>query len=184
MAKAVKKLTESVFFMPKQKNIAIANSLKDKLSKAKSVVLTDYRGLTHKQSEELHRAVKIAGGEFVVAKNSLLRIASTSTDYELPTGELVGPSAALLAYEDELAPLKELAKTIKSLGLPKIKFGIISGQKYSETEVDAISKLPAKEVLQAQLVSRLSSPLYGLAYSLNYTLQKLVIVLEGVKNRV
>lgn len=159
--------------MPKQQNIAIATSLKEKLSKAKSVILTDYRGLTHKQAEDLHRAVKSAGGEFIVAKNSLLKIAGGY--------QLTGPTAALIAYEDELAPLKELAKTIKNLSLPKIKLGFIGGKEYSDTEIDRIAKLPAKEVLQAQLVNRLSSPLYGLAYSLNFNLQKLVSVLGQIK---
>lgn len=162
--------------MANQKNIDIATSLKDKLSKAKSVVLTDYRGLTHKQAEDLHRAVKKAGGEYLVAKNSLLKIAG---GYQLS-----GPTAVLLAYEDELAPLKELAKTIKNLTLPKIKLGFIGGKEYSDTEIDTIAKLPAKEALQAQLVSQLSSPLYGLAYTLNANIAKLVYVLKGVKPNV
>ena len=75
--------------MANAKNIAIVTSLKDKLSKAKSIVLADYRGLTHKQSEELHRNVKKAGGEFVIAKNSLLKIAGGY--------ELTGPTGAILA---------------------------------------------------------------------------------------
>ena len=63
--------------MANLKNRTIVSELSEKIKKAKAVVLTDYRGLTHKQSEELHQAIKKAGGEFVVAKNSLLRIAST-----------------------------------------------------------------------------------------------------------
>lgn len=166
--------------MPKQKNIDTVATLSEKLGRAKSVVLTDYRGLTHKQSEELHKNVKKAGGEFLVAKNSLLRITSSTTNYELQTPDLVGPSAALLAYEDELAPLKELYKTIKNLSLPKIKFGFIGNKKYSDTEIDQIAKLPGKETLQSQLVSRLNSPIYSLVYSLSYNLQKLTYVLSQI----
>lgn len=158
--------------MANAKNIAIATSLKEKLSRAKSVVLTDYRGLTHKQAEELHRNVKKAGGEFLVAKNSLLKIAGG--------WELKDPTAALLAYEDELAPLKELFKTIKTLSLPKIKFGFIDSKEYSKIEIETIAKIPSQEVLRGKLVSQLFSPLYGLAYSLNYNLQKLVFVLKAV----
>ena len=159
--------------MASAKNIAIVASLKDKLSKAKSVVLTDYRGLTHKQSEELHRAVKKVGGEFVVAKNSLLRI---SGGYQA-----TGPTGALIAYEDELAPLKELFKTIKALGLPKIKSGTIGGVVYDEADVTRIAKLPNQDVLRGQLVGQLNSPIYGFVYSLNYNLQKLVLVLSKVE---
>ncbi len=159
--------------MANAKNIAIASSLSEKLSKAKSVVLTNYRGLTHKQAEELHRNVKKVGGEFVVAKNSLLKIAGGY--------QLTGPTGALLAYEDELAPLKELFKTVKSLSLPKVKFGFIGTKQYSDIEIETIAKLPSKEILRGQVVSRLSGPIYGLVYSLNYNLQKLVYVLGQIK---
>ena len=176
--------------MANAKNIAIVALLKEKLAKAKSVVLTDYRGLTHKQSEELHRNVKKAGGEFVVAKNSLLEIASQSSTYNLEPRTLSGPTGAILAYEDELAPLKELFKTIKSWSLPagrqvpKIKFGTISGIVYNEVEIDRIAKLPSQDILRGKLVNQLNSPIYSLVYSLNFNIQKLVYVLEGVKNHV
>lgn len=168
--------------MASQRNIAIAASLKEKLSRAKSVVLADYHGLTHKQAEDLHKAVKKVGGEFVVVKNSLFSIASSSSHYPLASpADLVGPTAALLAYEDELAPLKELFRVIKSLTLPKIKFGFIFGERYSGSEVETIAGLPSKEVLLGQSVSRLNSPLFGLSYSLNYNLQKLAYILGQMR---
>lgn len=167
--------------MPKAKNITTVSDLKEKLSRAKSVVVTDYRGLTHKQLEELHRVLKKVNAEYLVVKNSLLRISSQDTNYQLLTTDLTGPTAALLSYDDEIAPLKELAKTIKNLSLPKIKFGFISGSRYSDQEVESIAKLPGKEVLQGQLVSRLSSPMSGLVYSLNYNLQQLAYVLANIK---
>lgn len=166
--------------MANSKNIAIATSLAEKFSKAISVVLADYRGLTHKQSEDLHRAVKKVGGEFVIAKNSLLQIASQSSHYNLEPKTLVGPTAALFAFEDELAPLKELFKIIKTLSLPKVKFGFISGKKYSDLEVEVIAKLPGQDILRGQVVGRLNGPIYGLVYSLNYNLQKLVYVLSKI----
>lgn len=162
--------------MANAKNIAIASALSEKLSRARSVVLTDYRGLTHKQAEELHRNVKKAGGEFIVAKNSLLKIAGGY--------QLTGPTGALLAYEDELAPLKELFKTIKTLSLPKVKFGFIGTKEYSDSEIETLAKLPSKETLQGQVVSRLSGPIYGLVYALNANFAKLVYVLKGVKPNV
>ena len=137
--------------MPKPKNISVVSDLKDKVEKAKSVVVTDYRGLTHKQSEELHRNLQKVGGQFVVVKNSLWRIAAKDTGYKLEPSELTGPSAILLAYEDELAPLKELAK------------------------------LPGKDVLQTMLVSTMSRPIYDLLYTLNGNLNKLVYVLSQIK---
>lgn len=167
--------------MPKAKNITIATELKEKLGKAKSLVLTDYRGMTHKQAEDLHRFVKKAEAEYVVVKNSLLCVASKDTRYKIQdTKDLIGPTGALLSYGDEILPLKELAKFIKTTTLPKIKFGYVGGQRYSGIDIENIAKLPGKEVLQGQLVGRLSSPIFGLVYSLNYNISKLVYILGQI----
>ncbi|MCL5432278.1 MAG: 50S ribosomal protein L10 [Patescibacteria group bacterium] len=156
--------------MANQKNIDIVSSLSEKLSRAKSVVLTDYRGLTHKQSEELHRAVKKVGGEYVIAKNSLLKIACLPAGRPVPN--LTEPTGALLAYDDALAPLKELFKTVKTLGIPKVKFGFIENKEYSGSEIETIAKIPSREILLGQLV-----------FTLNYNIQQLAYVLDQVKNQ-
>lgn len=150
--------------MPKQKNVAVVASLKEKLARAKSVVLTDYTGLNHKQSEELHKKVKAVGGEFLVVKNSLLKIASENKTV------CSGPSAVLLAYDEELSPLKELYKFIKTAALPKIKMGIINDITYDEIAVTRLASLPDRKTLLGQF-----------AYALNGNLQKLAYVLTQIK---
>ncbi len=160
--------------MPKTKNITVVSELKDKVAKSKSIVVTDYQGLTHKQAEDLHKTVKLSGGEYMVVKNSLLKIASDGI-------ESTGPTAILLAYEDELAPLKDLAKFAKTTSLPKIKFSMFSGVRYDDKQTEAMSKLPGKQELQGMVVGRLNGPIYGLVYTLNANLNKLVYVLSQIK---
>lgn len=167
--------------MPKPANITIANELKEKVAKAKGIVLTDYRGLTHKQSEELHKAIRATNGDYVIVKNSLLKIAAKDSAYTFEKEDVIGTTAALFAYEDELATLKELFKFAKTNTLPKVKLGYISGKKYSDKEIDAIAKLPSKQVLQGKVVSALSGPLYGMMYVLNGNISKLVYVLANIK---
>lgn len=147
--------------MPKVKNIAVVASLKEKLARAKSVVLADYTGLTHKQSEELHKKVKAVGGEFLVVKNSLLKIASENKTV------CSGPTAALLAYDEELSPLKELYKFIKTAALPKIKMGIINNVIYDEIAVTRFATLPDRKTLYSQLLFALNGNLQKLAYALS-----------------
>ena len=166
--------------MPKQKNIDSVSELKTKVDKSKAIFLADYRGLTHKQLEELHKAVKKVEGEFVVIKNSLLR-RSLNTEYRIPDTSLTGPTAALFAYSDELSPLKELFKFIKAHSLPKMKLGLMGAVVYDESQVATLAKLPSQEILRGQLVSGLSGPVYGLVYALNGNLQKLVTVLGQIK---
>jgi large subunit ribosomal protein L10 len=167
--------------MPKSRNINSVLELKDKVAKAKSLVIADYRGMTHKQAEALHTEVKKSGGEFLVVKNSLLRIAAKDSAYAMEVSELTGTNGALFSYEDELAPLKDLFKLVKTTSLPKIKFGFVGGNRYDDKQIDALSKLPGKQQLQAMVVSRMSGPLYGLMYALNGNIQKLVYVLTKIK---
>lgn len=167
--------------MPKSRNISSVIELKEKVAKAKSLVIADYRGMTHKQAEQLHAEVKKSGGEFIVVKNSLLRIASKDTAYSMEVSDLTGTNGALFSFDDELAPLKDLVKFVKTTTLPKVKFGFVGGNRYDNTQIDALSKLPGKEQLQGMVVSRMSGPLYGIMYALNGNLQKLVYVLTNIK---
>ncbi len=167
--------------MPKQANITIANELKEKVAKAKGLILTDYRGLTHKQSEELHRALKKTDADYVIVKNSLLKIATQDSAYTFNSNEVTGTTAALFSYADEIVSLKELFKFAKTTTLPKVKLGFVSGKKYDALQIESIAKLPGQEILRAHLLGRMSGPLYGLVYNLNGNLQKLVYVLSQVK---
>lgn len=182
--------------MPKQKNIDAVARLKDKVSRAKGIYLTDYRGLTHKQLENLHKNVKKADGEYVVVKNSLLKLSlgsqftvkkvhsnENSTVNSEPglTINLTGPTGVLFSYADEINPLKELFKFIKTTTLPKVKAGLVGENVYDESQVATLSKLPTKEVLRGQVVSRLSGPMYGLVYALNGNLNKLAYILNNIK---
>ena len=146
--------------MPKAKNIQVVDELKPKLEKAKGLVLTDYQGLTHKQMEDLHKALRKVDAEYVVVKNSLLKIASKNT------AASTGPTAVVLSYGDELSPLKELFKFIKTYSLPKIKGGTIYNTSYDAAQITRIASLPSKEGLIAQLLFTLNANTQKLAYLL------------------
>ncbi len=160
------------------KKEGIVAELLTKKEKAKAVFFTNYQGLTHRQIEDLKKGIKVADAEFVVAKNSLLHKAMPDVK-EVET--LEGPTGTIFAYGDFVAPLKEVAKSIKLLTLPTIKFGILEGKVFSGEEVLKISALPTREVLLAQVVGGLKSPIAGLHRALNWNLQKLVMTLKAVE---
>lgn len=162
------------------KKEGIVNALLDKKGKAKAVIFTNYQGLTHKQIEELKKGIKKAEAEFVVAKNSLLQKAMTEIK-EVET--LEGPTGTIFAYSDIVAPLKEVAKAIKQFSLPTIKFGVLAGQILNGEEILKISALPTREVLLAQFVSGMKTPLFGLHRALSWNLQKLVMTLSEVQKK-
>lgn len=164
---------------------AIVGALKDKLDKAKSFFLTDYRGLTHQQLEALRKLLKREKAEFLIAKNTLLKKTLTDRNqkaYEGLFGHLNNPTATLFAYGDVISAIKALSDFAKLNALPKIKGGFLDGKVATEADFQKIATLPPLDILLATLVMRLQSPLSGLHYALNWNLQKLVLVLNSVKN--
>lgn len=172
--------------MPNQQKIDQVKNLTEKLGKAKAFFLADYRGLTHQQLETLRRALKKVEGEFVVAKNTLLKIAlkeSLKKKEEQLETELKNPTATLFAYGDEIAPIKSLADFIKIHQLPKIKIGIFGGKISTEADFKKLASLPTRDVLLATLAMRLKGPVYGLHYAMRWNLGGLVRALDQVKKK-
>ena len=165
----------------RQKKIDIVADLNQKLAKAKAVIFTNYQGITHKQLEALKKAIKPLDAEYVVAKNSLVLRALDENKIKLE-GEnpLEGPTGTMLIYADVVAPLKQLAKTIKELGMPSVKLGIMENKFLTGEQILRISTLPSRETLLAQIAAGLKSPISGLHRALNWNLQKLVMTLGAV----
>lgn len=166
----------------KEKKVAIVAEVKEKVDRAKAMVFTDYTGLTHQQLETLKKEIKKADAEFVVAKNTLVKLAlgdkasGQEDKFEKPTG-------TMFLYGDVVTPLKALAKMVKEMEKPSIKFGLFDGKVMTDKEVLKLSTLPSREVLLAQLAGMLKSPISGLHRAMNWNLQKLVMTLAAVEKQ-
>lgn len=165
----------------RQKKEQIVAELLEIAKKAKGFVFTNYQGMTHKQIEELKKELKKAEANLVVAKNTLLNRVLESVGHKLESSTFQNPTATLFIQNDVVAPLKALAKSIKTLKLPLIKSGIIEGKVLAETEILRLSTLPSREVLIAQVIGGMKSPLYGLHRALNWNIQRLVLTLNAIQ---
>lgn len=166
------------------KKVQLVQSFSEKLAKAKSLVLSDYSGLSVSQQEQLRKQIKEAGGEFTVVKNTLLKLAleKCGLPRELAESEsLRGPTATLLAFEDEIAPIKILAQFSQEFEVPQVKAGIFEGRPISKEAILELAKIPGRQELQAQLLWTLGSPITGLAYVLEANLRSLVYILKSIK---
>lgn len=161
----------------------IVARLIDKFDSSNSLVFADYQGLTNKQIEDLKKELKKLDASFLVAKNTLLKLAldKSKNFKEIKDNEgLNMPTAILLIKADMVEPLKIVQKAIKNFGLPKIKFGVLEGLLTDEAGVLKIASLPNRETLLTQLVGTLNSPISGLVFTLNANIQKFVITLDAV----
>ena len=157
----------------------IVAELSQKAEKAKNLIFADYQGLTHVQLESLKKKLKAAKAEFVVTKNTLLKLSLKGT--KLPEEDFHGATGAIYLYDEPIAVLRELAKSIKEFKLPSLKFGIIEGDTLNGEQLLKLSTLPPKEFLIAQVVGGLKSPLFGLHRALSWNMQKLVLTLKGIE---
>ncbi|HAV15621.1 MAG TPA: 50S ribosomal protein L10 [Candidatus Pacebacteria bacterium] len=166
--------------MPNTKNIAQIKDLQEKFSRAKSVVLTNYSGLTVADQTALRASLKAAGGEFVVAKNTLINRVLGKKEL---TGSLQGQTGVLFSYEDEISALKKLVEFIKTKEKPELKEGLLADKILTKADLIELSKLPGKNGLIVMLLSRLKGPAYGLVNVLTAGMKNLVYALEAVRKQ-
>ena len=151
----------------------LVNELSEKLQKAQSVVIFDYRGLTVAEVTELRSAMRKAGNEYVVIKNSMVERAAEKVGIDESVKEMLkGPSAFAIGYEDAVSPAKILKDTVKKLKKCEIKGGIVNGKVADAAAIDALAELPPKEVLIARMLGSMMSPISGLAIVLDQIAKK------------
>jgi len=167
-----------------EKKAKLVADIQDRVSKAQIGILADFTGLKVDSMTQLRRQVKEAGGELKVAKNTLLKRAAGEGNLIEPIREdLTGPNALVLGYEDPVALAKILIKFAQDRPLLKIKGGVMGGQSLTTQEVEALSKLPAREVLLAQFLSVLQAPAQGLVTVLSGVIRNFLNVLVAIRDQ-
>lgn len=161
----------------------IVADIKEKLEKAQSVILVDYRGLTVAEVTELRNQFRKAGVEYAVLKNTMINLAVKEAGIEGMDSFLNGPTAVAFGMTDAVAPAKVLVDFIKKTKKMEIKCGLVSGKVIDVAGVQALADLPPKEVLIAKLMGSLNSPISGFVGVLSATLRSLVYAIEGIRKQ-
>ena len=145
---------------------AKVEALSEQLKNAVAGVIVDYKGITVEQDTKLRKAMREAGVKYFVEKNSMLRFALHNVGIEGLDYVLEGTTAIALSDDDQTAPariLGEFIKTADEKSTFNMKAGFIGTELYDAQGVTALSKIPSKEVLLAQLLGSLQSPLQKFA---------------------
>ena len=165
--------------MNREEKARVIEELTEKL-KGGSVILVDYQGINVAQSTRLRTRSRESGIEFVVAKNTLAQRAAEGAGVEEISGFLVGPTA-LAFSEDPVAGAKLMTEFSDEVASFEVKGGLLDGGRVmGAEEVVALSRLPGREQLLAQLLGAIQAPIAGLATVLNAPLRNLAIVLNQV----
>lgn len=166
--------------MPNKKNQSEVQALQEKVAQAKSIAIVDFAGTTVNDQVKLRSALRKAGGEFRVAKNTIMNIVLNKPELK---ESFNGMSALILSFGDEVAAIKELFKFKKETEKLTIKQGVMEGRVLSSDELEQLSKLPGKQELIATLISRLNGPAYGLVNVLKASQRNLVYALQAIADK-
>ncbi len=158
---------ENILNLKKQKVAEITDMIKN----SASGVLVNYSGITVEDDTKLRKELREAGVKYAVEKNTLLRFAMQNAGLDGLTEVLSGATAIALS-SDETAAARILGKYAEDHPNFVLKAGFIGTELYDADGVMALSKIPSKETLLAQLVGSLQGPIQKLAATLQALAEK------------
>ncbi len=167
MAEKETKMSEA-----KLQKAAQIEEIKEKIGKCGAFVVVDYKGISVADDTKLRSDFRKNDVEYRVLKNRLVLRALSELNIGGFEGHLEGPTAIAFAYGDPLAAAKVVSENAKTVKAIEIKCGLMDGAYIDAETVAKLAAIPSKEVLLAQLLGLLQSPLSGLARAVQQIAEK------------
>ena len=156
----------------------------EKLRRAKVAVLTDYRGLTVSQMQDLRGKLRGGDVEYRVIKNTIARRAAEAAGHPQLQSELKGPIAIAFGYDDLGVPARLINEFVRTTRLKvEVVGGLVEGRVFNRDQIKQLADLPSREVLIAQLMGTLQSPVAQLVGIMQAPVQQLVGVLNAYQEK-
>jgi len=171
--KEVKQMISANLEKNRKAKEVVVDELREKIGRAKSVVLVDSRGLTVEQDTILRKSLRKAGGiDYKVYKNSMMAFAIEGTEFAGLKDYLAGPTAVAFSYEDATAAAAQISKNLKAMPNLEFKASAIDGEVYDAEATKAIADIPSREVLISRLLGSFKSPMSSFARVINAIVEK------------
>ncbi len=167
----------------KQQKGEVLQKIQEKIAKSKTILFSADQGLNVKTVEDLRKALKAEGAEYLVAKKTLIKMATKELMPNEELDKIDGSVGMTLSYEDEVSGAKILHKFAKANEKLNISGGILENKYIDTSVVQRLASLPSKHELLAKLVGTIQAPVSGLVNVLSGNLRNLVGVLGAIKDK-
>lgn len=157
--------------------VSMMAELKDRVSGALYMIVADYNGMDMPKTDELKNSLREQNASYNVVSNRLIEKA---LETDVPAGLFSGPTATISGSGDVVEVAKIVKKFSTENKMPVIKGGILEGKSITADEVVQLAQLPAKPVLQAQLLGTLTAPCGQLVGVMNQKVSSLLYALNAV----
>lgn len=164
--------------MPTAKKIELVADLADKLGRSQLTIVTDYRGLTVADMQNLRGQLRQHGAEMQVAKNTLAKIAAGQNGQSALEPALAGPTALVFVYDNVAAVAKTVTDFARISRIMTVRGALLSHQLVGPEGVTALATLPPKSQLQSELLGAMVGPLSGVVGIFNGVAQSLVSIID------
>jgi large subunit ribosomal protein L10 len=145
---------------------AVIDEVAAQISESEAVFAVDYRGISVPQAADLRTRLRDADATFRIVKNTLTERAADKAGAAALKELLEGPTAMTFVHGDAATAAKALSDFRRASGLLEFKGGWMNGAPLEVAQIDAIARLPSREVLNGRLVGMVASPLTGLVTGL------------------
>lgn len=165
--------------MKKDEKAKQAESVREEMSRAKSVILSSFEGITVAQDSELRRKITASGAKYKVVKNSLIERAAQGTPVEpLVSGKLKGTTSLAVTDADPVALARALTTYAKDHPVLVFKAGVVEGRVVSLAEFVALASLPSRETLFAKALFLINSPASRVVSAVSAVARNLAYVIK------
>ncbi len=169
--------------MKRERKLELSQKLAEQLNDVVAVMVVDYSGLTVQQMEDVRNTIKDSGATFNVIKNSVVEKAIEGSKWESLKEHLTGTNAFALSFDDPAVLAKILVAKAKEHKKLEIKCGSLNGKLITAKQLEALSKLPSKDIMLAQLLATMKAPVSGFVNVLAGNIRKLMYVLKAIEEK-
>ena len=161
----------------------IIEAVKARADKASFAVITDFKGMTVEELTNLRVALRNAGGEYLVVKNTLARIALTDGTHDAIKDKFHDNCGVAFGFDDPVAVAKALSDFAKQSKLFELRCASLDGKAMDAAQIDALAKLPGREQLLGQLLGTMNAVPTNFVSLFANMVRGLLYALKGIEDQ-
>ncbi|KAF5056958.1 MULTISPECIES: 50S ribosomal protein L10 [Desulfovibrio] len=161
----------------------IIEAVKARADKASFAVITDFKGMTVEELTNLRVSLRNAGGEYLVVKNTLARIALTDGTHNAIKDKFHDNCGVAFGFDDPVAVAKALSDFAKQSKLFELRCASLDGKAMDAAQIDALAKLPGREQLLGQLLGTMNAVPTNFVSLFANVVRGLLYALKGIEDQ-
>jgi large subunit ribosomal protein L10 len=169
--------------MPNAQKVASVSSIKELFEKNTAFFVTDYHGLNVSDLTALRRNLRKKNVTFLVAKNTLIKVAASQAGVTGLDEHLLGPTAVAFAKDDAPAAAKILHDSFKSIEKPRMKVFVVDNNLFQGNEIKKLADLPSRDVLLSMIASAVEAPMVGVVRAINALFRELLGTIDALAEK-